>query len=152
MDCHIAIIRIIVTCTESEARWKTFAPQCGFGNVCPARIQISLHICTIWSKSSLIDFDSQGCNVSPCGQWRLRSADLIFVLAHISECTFSDFTAHFISRSHHTLRWQAYSIILKISPPKTESFQIKKNSDILSYFCSKHRLWVFVRTAWSRRF
>ena len=36
------------------------------------------------------------------------------------------------------LRKYAYSNILKISPPKTESFQIKK-SDIL-YFCSKHRL------------
>ena len=30
----------------------------------------------------------------------------------------------------------AYSNILKISPPKTESFQIK-TSVILSYFCSK---------------
>ena len=29
---------------------------------------------------------------------------------------------------------------------KNEIFQIK-NSDIFSYFCSKHRLWVFVRTA-----
>ena len=34
------------------------------------------------------------------------------------------------------LRKHAYSNILKISPPKTESFQIK----ILIYFYSKHRL------------
>ena len=27
-----------------------------------------------------------------------------------------------------------------------------KNSDIFSYFCSKHRLWVLVRTASARRF
>ena len=33
---------------------------------------------------------------------------------------------------------------------KTEIFQIK-NSDIFSYFCSKHRLWVLVRTASARR-
>ena len=33
---------------------------------------------------------------------------------------------------------------------KNENFQIK-NSDIFSYFCSKHRLWVLVRTALMRR-
>ena len=37
-------------------------------------------------------------------------------------------------------------------PPKTEIFQIKKKTDIFSYFCSKHRLWVLVRTASVRRF
>ena len=45
----------------------------------------------------------------------------------------------------------AYSNIKKISPPKTEYFQVK-NSDIFSYFCSKHRLWVLVRIASERRF
>ena len=44
----------------------------------------------------------------------------------------------------NTLGKHAYSNILKISPPKTDSFQIKIL--ILSYFCSKHRLWVLVRT------
>ena len=34
-----------------------------------------------------------------------------------------------------------------ISPPKNETFQIK-NSDVFSYFCSKHRLWVLVRIAY----
>ena len=34
---------------------------------------------------------------------------------------------------------------------KNENFQ-RKNSDIFSYFCSKHRLWVLVRTASTRRF
>ena len=33
---------------------------------------------------------------------------------------------------------------------KNENFQIKK-TDIFSYFCSKHRLWVLVRTASARR-
>ena len=49
------------------------------------------------------------------------------------------------------LRKHAYSNILKILPPKTEIFQIK-NSDIFSYFCSKHRLWILVITASARRF
>ena len=39
-----------------------------------------------------------------------------------------------------TLRKHAYSNILKISPPKTESFQIKKIW-YFSYCCSKLRLW-----------
>ena len=50
-----------------------------------------------------------------------------------------------------TLRKHTYSNILKISSPKME-----KNSDkkfwYFSYFCSKHRLWVLVRTALARRF
>ena len=45
----------------------------------------------------------------------------------------------------------AHSNILKISPPKTETFQIK-NLIFVSYFCSKHRLWALVITALSRRF
>ena len=50
-----------------------------------------------------------------------------------------------------TLRKHAFSNMLKISPPKTESFQIK-NSDIFSYFCSKHRLKELVKAALPRRF
>ena len=49
------------------------------------------------------------------------------------------------------LRKHTYSNILKIFPPKNEIFQIKK-SDIFSYFCSNHRLWVLDRTASTRRF
>ena len=41
---------------------------------------------------------------------------------------------------------QAYSNKLKILPPKNENFQIKKLR-YFSYNCSKHRLWVLVRTA-----
>ena len=49
------------------------------------------------------------------------------------------------------IRKHAYSNIQIISPPNTENFEIK-NCVIFSYFCSKHRLWVFVRTASARRF
>ena len=47
------------------------------------------------------------------------------------------------SSSLVTLREYAYSNILKIVRQKNENFQMK-NSDIFSYFCSKHRLWVLV--------
>ena len=40
-----------------------------------AKIQISLRIHAVWSESSLGTFwDSQGCKVSSCRQWRLRAA------------------------------------------------------------------------------
>ena len=42
-------------------------------------------------------------------------------------------------------------IYRKFHLKKLKKIQIKK-SDIFSYFCSKHRLWVLVRTASSRRF
>ena len=51
----------------------------------------------------------------------------------------------------YTLPKHAYSNILKISPPKTDNFQIK-TLIFLSYFCSKHRLWVLIRTALMRQF
>ena len=50
---------------------------------------------------------------------------------------------------YESLRKQAYSNMLKILPPKNENFRIKIL--IFSYFCSKHSLWVLVRTASARR-
>ena len=50
-----------------------------------------------------------------------------------------------------TLRKHAYSNTLKILPPKNGNFSDKKFW-YFSYFCSKHRLSVLVRTASSRRF
>ena len=50
-----------------------------------------------------------------------------------------------------TLRKHAYSNTLKILPPKIGKFSDKKFW-YFSYFCSKHRLWVLVRTASARRF
>ena len=50
-----------------------------------------------------------------------------------------------------SLRKHAYSNILKILPPKNEKFSDKEIC-CFSYFCSKHRLWVLVRTASTRRF
>ena len=55
------------------------------------------------------------------------------------------------SRRDRTLRKHAYSNILRILPPKNENFQIKKIW-YFSNFCSKHRFWVLVRTASTRRF
>ena len=60
------------------------------------------------------------------------------------------FHSNFVCNSAiHALRKHAYSNTLKTLPPKNENFQIK-NSDIFLYFCSKHRLWVLVRTAVQR--
>ena len=59
-------------------------------------------------------------------------------------CTFS------IRRHTPLLRKHAYSNILKILLPKNGNFQIKKL--IIFNFCTKHRLWVPVRTASMRRF
>ena len=50
----------------------------------------------------------------------------------------------------------AYSNILKRLPPRNENFQVqkkrKKKKEIISYFCSKHSLWVRIRTTTMRRF
>ena len=46
----------------------------------------------------------------------------------------------------------AYSNILKTLPPKNGNFSDKKKSDIFHISAQKHRLWVLVRTASSRRF
>ena len=46
-----------------------------------------------------------------------------------------------VTWSAESLRNQAYSNILKITQPKTESFQIKILI-FFSYFCTKHSLWV----------
>ena len=50
-----------------------------------------------------------------------------------------------------TLRKHACSNILKILPPRNEKKSDKKFW-YFSYFCSKHRLWVLVRTASRMRF
>ena len=98
--------------------------------------------------------DGQNYNVSPRGQWRLWSdcadaqADLSLRWAHISEGTFYHVTTHLFC-----------TLITKTFLFKyTENFTTKKCkfsdkiSWYFSYFCSKQRLWVLVRTASTRRF
>ena len=53
-------------------------------------------------------------------------------------------------RNRLALRKPAYSNMLKILPTKKWKFSDKKF--YFSHFCSKHRLWIFVRTASARRF
>ena len=50
------------------------------------------------------------------------------------------------------LRKHTYSNTLKISPPKTESLQIYKNSDIFHISAQKRRLWVLLRTALANKY
>ena len=46
------------------------------------------------------------------------------------------------------LQKHAYSNILRILPPKIENVQMKNfNSGSFHIFCSKHRLWVLVKTS-----
>ena len=59
------------------------------------------------------------------------------------------FSASYLNGHKFSLRKHTYSNILKIST-KTENFQTKNS--YFSYFCSKHRLWVLVRTVSLRRF
>ena len=59
--------------------------------------------------------------------------------------------ARAVTRSHKTLRKHVYSNILKISPQKKKKMFSDKHW-YFTYFCSKHRLWVLVRTASPRRF
>ena len=73
-------------------------------------------------------------------------------------CFISAFTSLWVKKSaddilkyFFSLRKRAYSNILNILPPKNENFQIKKIW-YFPYFCSKHRLWVLIRTASTRRF
>ena len=54
-------------------------------------------------------------------------------------------------RRSHILRKHGYSNTMNILPPNDENFQIKKFW-YFSYFCSKHRLRVLVRTASMRWF
>ena len=56
-----------------------------------------------------------------------------------------------VAKHLNPLRKHAYSNILKILQPKMGKFPDKKFW-YFSYFCSKHRLWVLVRTASTRRF
>ena len=56
-----------------------------------------------------------------------------------------------VSNEPYTLRKHAYSNILKILSPKKWKFSHKKFL-YFTYFWSKHRLWVLVRTASTRRF
>ena len=68
----------------------------------------------------------------------------------ILKLTYICLPSHWELSSRQTLQKHAYSNtgILKILPPKHEKFQTKKFW-YFSYFCSRHRLWVPVRTVLS---
>ena len=73
----------------------------------------------------------------------LSSAELTQRMVKVNPFSHADDTFHYEN--------MPIQIYRKFHLQKTESFQIKKNS-YFSYFCSKHRLWVPVRTASERRF
>ena len=85
------------------------------------------------------------CNVVWCQSILITERELCSfpVYFHIYCLHFHNFYRRIVkvkTKMSHTcsLRNHAYSNILKISPPKTETFQLK-NLIFFSYFCSKHR-------------
>ena len=86
-------------------------------------------------------------------QYRNLVEDIGLIVKALRKGTFTHMrTANILTslRIRAALRKHDYSNIFKISPPKTESFQIKILI-FFSYCCSKHRLWVLVWTASPRR-
>ena len=75
-------------------------------------------------------------------QWNRNLNVRSFMCSVFPRATFADFTS---------LRKHTYSNIWKILQPKKGKKSDKKYW-YFSYFCSKHRLWVLVRTASTRRF
>ena len=101
-----------------------------------AQRQISIRICAVGSECLLDTI------------WRTSKAKFCYVDNEASNQTT---WMRLLIRFFFALRKHAYTNIQKISPPKTENFHIKKLR-YFSYFCSKRRLWVLVRTASERRF
>ena len=133
------------------------------------RVHINLHKRKVSSGHGTPLKPSIVSNDSVCGQWMAWSecadaqAGLGLRFQHMSEDTFSHDTAH-ISYVH--LMFRHYNLHGRLSPHHYENkpiqirrkFHLQKlkifrwKTLIFSYFCSKHRLWVLVRTASARRF
>ena len=101
-------------------------------HVHPAKTQISLRIRAIWTILAGTYESSNGSEASSGGQRRLLPA-----------CA-----------STHHYENMPIQIYWKFPPPPQKKMKIfrKKKYWYFSYFCSKHRLWVPVRTASPRRF
>ena len=91
----------------------------------------------------------------------LVSVSVLFSFSKCLDDTSINFNvATFSERSAHPIGYVIFFIFRKTSPcnedPLTPHFYIVKlgftGVFIFSYFCSKHRLWVLVRTASLRRF
>ena len=109
---------------------------------CAAKTQSSLVIRPVWSEfllcTHLVTKDPSSLHAySEDSNQTGRSLRL----AHMPFCWFC----------HTPLRKHAYSNILKSLPPKKKWKFTDKKLWWYSYFCSKHRLWVLVRTALTRR-
>ena len=95
-----------------------------FGYVRPAKIQVSLHIHTVWSEPSLGAFlDSQGCIVSSSGQRRLWS-----------DC--ADAQAYLSLRWAHVRRYCFDIEALMIMPNVREDITEEETIDNLIYYAA----------------
>ena len=109
-----------------------------------SNIQISLRVRAVWSKSSLGAF------------WIAKDvnnetqADLSLPWTHMSEDTSLTLGLNHVYIFSNLSSWNSYNsktrpfkLYRKFQLHKLKSFRKKKT---FSYFCSKHRLWVLVRT------
>ena len=123
-----------------------------FGHVLPAKVPAHTS-CLIRDFAERI-LDSQGAKFlhedNEGSDQTTRMHRLICLRwAHMSEGTFSDVAAHSVINAPHyentpiQINWIFQHQNWKFSDKKFWYF---------SYFCSKHRLWVHVRTASARRF
>ena len=103
---------------EFKSKKSPYVRNRTFGHVRPAKIQISLCICTVWSESSPSAF----CIAKGTKFLYADNEDW-------SVCANVQVDLSLPSWKH------AYSNIQKISPPKTENIQIKKSGPS----CSKRR-------------
>ena len=141
-----------LTLNETETTFTSHSPVSSISSIYPSIYQFcfsctdlsnSIHASLVLTTSKIHHgktclrgyLESKGCDQST----HPRGLKLAFPIRF----QINRQTVHVCVR---TLWKHAYSNILKILPSKNENFQIKKFW-YLSYFCSKHRLWVHVRTA-----
>ena len=106
----------------------------------PAETQISLRIRAVWSERLCWSYVPPGYpkryKLNPLKYWLDVQADLSLCWSHGSYCRITKTCLFKYTEKITTKKW-------KFSD---------KNFRYFSYFCSKHRLWVLVRTASPRRF
>ena len=83
-----------------------------------------------------------------------KKLQVVFYCSPISYCLFFVGPCDYMLRSRCCGAFSYFVVfvitktrLFKYHLKKTENFQIKKKIRYFSYFCSKHRLWVLVRTA-----
>ena len=133
--------------------------QMGFSIYVNIARSLSLCIATFWSGSSLhiniagtkLSNASVNAQLMSIKSWKCTTWYSPLLAAVAPKVSFLHCMAQQGRNVRNHYENTAYSNILKFLQPKTGKFSDKKFK-YFSYFCSKHRLWVLVRTASARRF